>query len=250
MKFLIPSRGRCGKLTTVDLLIKYGVSPVDICLGVSNNADFEAYTVAYNPIHVVASNRTNLASTLNALLAVADDGFNVIMDDDVIYPYIFKLNKQHKNGVCRVKATRKEFFKQLQGMQQAMQKNNARIGVFRSNDNALFGYTAALKHGVYQVNAISSMWCALVRGGIRFNEDYPAKEDYELQIREYASGNTVIRGNMMAPYTRSRSQCKPLPGGRDGSYSSPQDKQAEQMLLQTYGPLIKKAGKHSLELAL
>lgn len=172
MQFAIPSKGRAGKVKTLDIL-KSGVLYVP-----ENEADY--YKRAYPGVRVVSvpMHIKGITPTRNFILDNADDEWVVMIDDDVQMQGWTKLLP--RNGK-QIKMTEQDWVKtcvDLFDMLEAMQWKIWGVkteGALRS----VYPYEPFLSRSY-----ITASFMGIINDGtLRFDESFKVKEDYEIGLR-------------------------------------------------------------------
>lgn len=84
MKFLIPSYRRSNDISTVKMLLEYGVCAEEIYVGVQTLSDYKDYKGKVNGANIVYGKAKNPSGNRNNLMTVLKDGEQaVFMDDDL-----------------------------------------------------------------------------------------------------------------------------------------------------------------------
>lgn len=244
MRFLIPSYGRCGNVTTLDVLKEYGVSAADVTISTQTKEEYRRYSREYRACEVIYREARNVAGQLNTLLGTLDDGeVAFVMDDDLRSFAALVNNPAAKVGLSLVRAEAERFHSELQNMAAILaDRPRSYVCTALPTDNTMNAATAVKADGPYSVNALSSMWLCAIRGGCpEFDETFDAKEDYELQLRLITQGSDVVRVNTCAPRTnyRTPNAIGASEGGRGFSYRSDKDMAALQRLDAMYRPFVK-----------
>lgn len=196
-KILIPSYKRAGKVKTLDLLQGETYSADDIIISTQTQEDYDAYrghykgraTIIYREGNSVGDNR-------NSLLEWAQKHeirYAVMLDDDV-------------KSIRFINGSRATTANQLN---QLFQKC---FNYAADNDCPLWGSYP----NDNRLSMKTNVKCALLTGtclgfldtGLRFDNRYRIKEDYELSLRLLRQGKKVLRFNSFAP-----SACHKTDGG-------------------------------------
>lgn len=172
MIFAIPSKGRAGKVKTLKQL-PYGV------LFVPAN-EMAGYKQAYPTAEVIGVPSTvlGITETRNWILDNVDDADVVMVDDDVkVCGFVDLLENKSKHRKLSPEAWRKEAEKLFQ--------------VTRDLSFRLWGIaTQSAPRSVYPYRPllfrsyVTASFCGICNeSGLRFDESYKVKEDYEMNLR-------------------------------------------------------------------
>lgn len=172
MLIAIPSKGRVGKVKTLKIL-KEGVLYVP-------DYEFDDYAAAYGEerIRAVPADIKGITRTRNWILDNCDDNWVVMVDDDLKVQGWFKLFEGYAK-IYRLKE--EEWYREFIRLFDFTQQIGYRIwGV--NTDGALRSFYS-YKPFLFHTYVTASMMGIRNDTGIRFDERFPVKEDYELCLR-------------------------------------------------------------------
>ena len=198
MKFLIPSYGRCGKVTTAEMLVGYGVSPSDIVIGVQTEEDHSAYSREYRRFRVAYAEASCAAGNRNNLLRMLEDGERaVLMDDDI--KRISKVALSNDKKKARLLPIEADEFASLIDVGFSLLDKVGGKGIWGVThiSNTMILRRELAKGNVVKANQLieGSFMGVVGGGGVRFDESVEYAEDYECCLHTLTNGGSTFRIN-------------------------------------------------------
>ena len=203
MRFLIPSYGRCGHVTTLRMLRGYGVPDSDVTISVQTEDDLAAYRAAYPETSVVYRPARNAAGNRNTLLATLGAGERaVLMDDD--------LRRIDRVALSGGRASLEPL--DAAGFRSMLDEGFARAGLWgvQHIDNRVI-LAGAAKRPAMRNAMIEGSLMGAVGGCVRFDEGFDVGEDYEACAHAIARGVDTAR--LTGYCTRKAAPNGVAPGG-------------------------------------
>lgn len=171
MLIAIPSKGRVGKVKTLDVL-PHGVLYVP-------ESETKAYLSYYPQTAIIAVPEEvwGITPTRNFILETTKERYVTFIDDDVMSVGYWLVGVEGKK---KVKMTEPQLLKEWLTLFHVTDDMGYHIwGAETTGD-----YIACHPHKPFVWHAYATASCmGLVNDGIRFDENYPVKEDYELCLR-------------------------------------------------------------------
>lgn len=236
MLVAVPSKGRAGKVKTMEVL------PA-ATLYVPENEVAEYQRFGYPVIVGVPMDRKGITATRNWILDATEDPYVVFVDDDVKVQGWIHL--RHQNGKHRP-LTQAEWFVEWKKLFEIAEEIGFRIwGV--GTDGALRS-VYPWRPFIFHTYVTAS--CMGIRNdtGIRFDESFPVKEDYELCLRCLKEDGGVLG----ARYLYWANSHWTDEGGCRSYRTQAMEDQAIQRLMQMYPGLIRRVtrggSEYSIEL--
>ena len=223
--FQIPSYDREHKQLTVKLLREMGYDKSQIIIGVDNEEQKEKYeqTVG-DDATIVVCNSTNCAEARYKMLADTEPNrYVVTLDDDITS---FSRFKDEKTLVPY--KTKEEFDAQLDRCFEFAKSHNAMLwGAYPVVNPYFMSETIDIK------NVTLATFMGIISGPFNFNPVWRVKEDYELCLREMASGLNCIRFNYIVAEATHHT-----PGGAMRQWNSGQDELFTKKLCKLFPTMI------------
>lgn len=198
--FAIPSYKRCGRVSTVDMLEKYGMKKSDIYIGVQTLVDYDSYSRHYgNRANVIYGESTNCAGNRNNLLNHLKGKYDYVlmMDDDV--SSITILEPERRPGM---KSRYRQVGIRLDGSSKSSRMFETIIE--RHIDLLEKGAQLVSAYGGTRLNLINKKrikitngmargtWMFMKPDKLRFNDNMACCDDNELSARIIANGGMSL----------------------------------------------------------
>lgn len=184
--FGIPSYKRCGKVRTLDTLLRYGVDASKIVISTQTMEDYEQYTKEYGHIcKVIYADGCNASCNRNTLIENIGNHRMVLLDDDIKSIEILSGDRLVDIG--------DGFIKFLEYAFTVAVKNNVGLFGIYPVHNPFF-----MKNNVKLNTFITGPLFGIVNTNLRFNTSMFVKEDIELSLSVISSGKNVLRFNNIA----------------------------------------------------
>lgn len=180
MKIYIPSKGRAGKVSTIEVLL--GLE----CLIVCPESEVEEYRKFYKNVIGCPDKIVGITPTRNWILDNSEDKDIVMVDDDALGMYYFEKNEKipftKKEDVERLFLTMFQLVKDmgtnLWGLQLAGDKKFYR-------EYTPFSFSSVIGANIF----------GIVNDGQRFDERLKVKEDYDFCLMSLYKFKRVLRNN-------------------------------------------------------
>lgn len=234
MKFAIPTYQRSEKVRTIPYLHdKCGIPYSDIVVCVQDKEDEKRYRekfpecqFSYRPGQNAAMNRNNALNFLRTHYPGEDF---IIFDDDIEYILILRKEGNRKTAIYEP-LVGEEFLQVMQKFFDYSRTKRVKVWGMGALDNPFF-----MRIKIAENSLMTGQLVAFVNGGgnILMDESYYMKEDYEMLLRMWQSGEKTLKFCMIAPRTNNRA-----PGGCTESRKKYTEKEFADRLLSQYPELI------------
>lgn len=179
----IPSYKRCGKVKTLDTLIRYGVDTSKIVISTQTMEDYEQYNKEYgHRVKVIYNEGYNASCNRNTLIEYFGNNKMVILDDDIKSIEILNGDKLVDIG--------DNFNRFIEYAFVTASKNNVDMFGIYPVHNAFF-----MKNNVKMNTFITGPMFGINNHKLRFDTKMFVKEDIELSLSVIDSGKNVLRFN-------------------------------------------------------
>lgn len=221
----IPSYKRCGKVKTLDTLIRYGIDPSKIVISTQTMEDYEQYNKEYgHRVKVIYNEGYNASCNRNTLIEYLGNNKMVILDDDIKSIEILNGDELVDIG--------DKFTKFIEYAFVTASKNNvAMFGIYPVH-NAFF-----MKNNVKLNILIEGSFIGLINNKNKFDAEYYVKEDYELSLRLIDNGYNTLRFNNITS-NRDKNSITTKNGGGCAEHWAHNDKCVSKLIRQ-YDKYIK-----------